>query len=127
MKVKDIDHITIFVDDLEKCMRFYHEVFDLPILKFDDKQLEFQLGKQKLIFLPIISDEKNNPKNPTAGSGKFCIITKDSLSDITSHLANYGVDIIDGPKKVRGANGEMNSIYVNDPENNIIEICEYKD
>ncbi|UQS84400.1 VOC family protein [Apilactobacillus apisilvae] len=127
MKVKDIDHITIFVRDLEKTMRFYHEVFDLPILTFDESKLEFQLGKQKLIFLTIISSDNNNPKNPSAGSSKFCIIAKDSLSDITSHLANYGVEIIDGPKKVSGANGEMNSIYVNDPEQNVIEICEYKD
>ena len=32
MRVQDIDHIDLTVDDLEQAMRFYHEVLDLPIL-----------------------------------------------------------------------------------------------
>ncbi|MCX8742614.1 VOC family protein [Lactobacillus sp. B3795] len=124
MKVKDIDHITIFANDLKLCMRFYHEVLDLPIIKFTDDRLEFQLGKQKLIFLQNDSDD-NVPENPTPGSSKFCIIVKDSLTDLSAHLANYGVTIIDGPKKVHGSNGPMNSLFINDPEKNVIEICEY--
>lgn len=124
MKVKDIDNITIFAADLKLCMRFYHEVLDLPIIEMTDTKLEFQLGKQKLIFLQNDSDD-NVPENPTSGSAKFCIIVKDSLTDLSSHLANYGVKIIDGPKKIKGANGMMNSIFINDPENNVIEICEY--
>ncbi|AYF92290.1 VOC family protein [Apilactobacillus bombintestini] len=123
MKVKDIDHIVIFAQDLKLCMRFYHEVLDLPIVEFTDNLLELQLGKQKLIFLPA---ERNSdtPANPTPGANSFCITVKDSLEDLSSHLANYGVNIIDGPKKVHGSNGMMNSLFINDPENNVIEIRE---
>lgn len=123
MKVKDIDHITIFSKDLKKCMRFYHEVLDLPIIDFTDDQLEFQLGKQKLIFIanPTVV---NSPDNTVPGAVSFCITVKDSLTDLSAHLANYGVHIIDGPKPVHGSNGNMQAILINDPENNVIEIRE---
>ncbi|WP_056966090.1 VOC family protein [Apilactobacillus ozensis] len=125
MKIKDIDHITIAVENLERCMRFYHEVLDLPIVNQDTKSILLQIGKQK-IKLVLRSQNELTPDKETASSASFCVIAKDSLKDIQSHLANYGVNIVDGPKLVHGSNGEMNSIHITDPEGNLIEICEYK-
>ncbi|MCL0311994.1 VOC family protein [Apilactobacillus sp. TMW 2.2459] len=125
MKIKDIDHITIAVENLERCMRFYHEVLDLPIVKQNEQSILLQIGKQKI---KLVLQNKNDlkPNKETAASASFCVIAKDSLKDIQAHLANYGVNIVDGPKLINGSNGLMNSIHITDPEGNLIEICEYK-
>ncbi|GLB46568.1 glyoxalase [Philodulcilactobacillus myokoensis] len=126
MKVKDIDHVTLFSDDLEKSMRFYHEALDLPVVKFQNDRLELQLGKQKLIILNINAEMPAKPGKNIAGGGSFSLISKDPLEYLTNHFANYGVDILAGPLKIRGANGMMNAIYIHDPDQNLIEICESK-
>lgn len=96
MRVQDIDHIDLTVDDLEQAMRFYHEVLDLPILFEGKTSMIFQLGKQKLV-CKTPADDNLHAMNPTVGSTTFSILAKDSLATIEKHLANYFIDIVAGP------------------------------
>ncbi|MCF6514722.1 lactoylglutathione lyase [Lactobacillus sp. S2-2] len=114
MKVKDIDNITIYIEDLNKTMRFYHETLDLPIVKKSDYMITFQLGKQKLN-CSLINDEDNSNNLPSIGSGNLTILVKDPIEVIKAHLENYFIDLIEFSK-------ENKSIKFLDPDQNLIEI-----
>ena len=124
MNVRDFDHLTITVKNLNRTMRFYHEVLDLPVVSFTKKLLVIQLRHQKLVFRQVNQQYDPQIAKPTPGATAFGLTAKDSLKYTKEHLINYGVKIIKGPVKTRGSNGPMNSIYVYDPDQNLIEISE---
>ncbi|MEJ6399701.1 VOC family protein [Nicoliella lavandulae] len=126
MKIKDIDQITVTVTDLKATMRFYHEVFDLPIISIDDEHLAIQIGHQKIVFVTVETATTNKIATPTPGASSITLIVKDSLDYVINHMANYGVDVIDGPTEIKGSNGPMNAISVYDPDQNVIQLCETK-
>ncbi|XIF19550.1 MAG: hypothetical protein AJITA_00206 [Acetilactobacillus jinshanensis] len=126
MRVRDIDHLTITVKDLDRTMRFYHEVLDLPVVSFTKKLLTVQLGHQKLEFRQADMNYNPNIPHATPGASAFCITDKDSLTYTKEHLANYGVKVVRGPVEVRGSNGPMRALWILDPDSNLIEIKEAK-
>lgn len=56
------------------------------------------------------------------GSGNFCLLTDVPLGEVIAHLAREGVEIIEGPGERAGAVGPLSSVYVNDPDGNLVEI-----
>lgn len=125
MNIRNIDHITLTVSDEERSVRWYHEVFDLPIVEFDNGRRGVKLGKQKINFQQSDAPHLPVAKHPLAGSADFAIIATDPLANILSHLTNYAVEIVDGPLPKQGALGPMTSVYVRDPDENLIEIGKY--
>lgn len=125
MKIKDIDHITLTVTDLAATLRFYHEVFDMPIIETDDGRQSVLCGKQAIKFQLTKQPHPPVAAAPTPGSADFCIIVKDPLEEVKNHLISYYVPIIAGPVERNGAHGKITSFYINDPDNNLIEVAEY--
>ncbi|MBB1078706.1 VOC family protein [Limosilactobacillus sp. STM2_1] len=128
MKVRRIDHIVLTVADLEKSMRFYHEVFDMPVLKEQngDDLITLRCGHQLIRLQKAERPTDLKAAKPTIGSADLCIVAGDNLDDIIHHLNSYYIEIIAGPIEKHGAEGQMTSLYVHDPDNNLIEIAVYK-
>lgn len=125
MKIKRLDHIVLTVSDLAKATRFYHEVFDMPILEESETVVTLRCGHQLLKLQTTARKDALVAKTPTSGSADLCLVTVDALADDINHLKSYFVEIIAGPVTKIGANGQMTSIYLNDPDGNLIEISEY--
>lgn len=128
MRVRRLDHIVLTVSNIPQATRFYHEVFDMPVIEdqTNENVTTLRCGHQ-LIRL----QKANRPTNlkadhPTVGSADLCIVVGDNISDVENHLKSYFVNIIEGPEKKMGSEGEMTSIYITDPDNNLIEIASYK-
>lgn len=128
MKMRRIDHVVLTVTDLEQSMRFYHEVFDMPVIKeqSNDDLITMRCGHQLIRLQKIDRPTTLKAANPTIGSADLCLVAGDSIDDIFHHLNSYYIDIIAGPIVKQGAEGEMTSLYVYDPDNNLIEIAVYK-
>lgn len=128
MKMRRIDHVVLTVTDLEQSMRFYHEVFDMPVIKeqSNDDLITMRCGHQLIRLQKIDRPTTLKAANPTIGSADLCLVAGDSIDDIVYHLNSYYIDIIAGPIVKQGAEGEMTSLYVYDPDNNLIEIAVYK-
>ena len=128
MKMRRIDHIVLTVTDLEQSMLFYHEVFDMPVIKeqSNDDLITMRCGHQLIRLQKIDRPTTLKAADPTIGSADLCLVAGDSIDDIVHHLNSYYIDIIAGPIVKQGAESEMTSLYVYDPDNNLIEIAVYK-
>lgn len=128
MKMRRIDHIVLTVSSLEESSRFYHEVFDMPIIdqQTDDNIITLRCGHQLIRLQKTDRPTDLKAAQPTIGSADLCIVAGDKVEDILHHLRSYYVDVVAGPVEKHGSEGEMTSIYVHDPDNNLVEIVVYK-
>jgi len=123
MKIRDIDHVTMYVTNLDQTTRFYHETFDMPVLEKDDQHALMLCGKQALDFKLITTANTIEAKEKATGATAFCFIVKEQLSDVENHLRSYYIPIIDGPSIHQGAHGKLTSLFINDPDGNLLEIA----
>jgi catechol 2,3-dioxygenase-like lactoylglutathione lyase family enzyme len=126
IKINRLDHFVLTVANLEKTCQFYVRVLGMTAIEFgSDRRKALQFGEQKINLHQV--DRTFEPKalNPTPGSADLCFITENSLTDVISHLKNCRVEIIEGIVKRTGAIGAIESIYIRDPDGNLVEISSY--
>ena len=127
MKLEKIDHVVITVKNLNKTIDFYTNILGMKLEEFsslDNDQIRYAMsfGSQKI----NIHEEKNpfkpNALNPYSGSMDICFISKNKINDWVHHLVKKGINIEIGPERKTGALGPILSIYIRDPDFNLIEI-----
>ena len=122
--INSLDHLVLSVANIDITVDFYTEVLGMELSTVDGgKALAF--GEQ-MIKLQQRGHEVN-PKaaHPTAGAADLCFITSTPLEEVISHLSDQKVRIEEGPVERNGAMGKMRSIYVRDPDKNLVEISNY--
>ena len=128
MKLEKIDHVVITVKDLNKTIDFYTNILGMKLDKFlsslDNKQIRYAVsfGSQKINIHEEKKTIKPNASNPSSGSMDICFISKNKINDWVYHLVKKGINIEIGPEKKTGALGPILSIYIRDPDFNLIEI-----
>jgi catechol 2,3-dioxygenase-like lactoylglutathione lyase family enzyme len=124
MKIKKFDHIVITTQDLEKCLHFYVDILGMePDIRNDRYAVKFgeqkiNIHRKKAEFLPAA-------RNVTYGSQDICLIAEGRIEDIEDELKAKGVEIELGIVSRTGACGSISSIYLRDPDENLIEISTY--
>ena len=127
MNVNRIDHLVLTVKDIELTCEFYSKVLGMEIVTFREGRKALVFGEQKL---NLHEDGKGfEPKalKPTPGSIDLCFITTTSLEQAIKHFDSMGVKVVEGPVKRTGAYGVINSVYIKDPDGNLLEISNYLD
>ena len=128
MKLEKIDHVVITVKDLNTTIDFYTNVLGMKLEKFftssHDHQIRYAIsfGSQKINIHEQKKPIKPNALNPTSGSMDICFISNNKINDWVHYLVKKGINIEIGPEKKTGALGPILSIYVRDPDFNLIEI-----
>ena len=124
MNIEYLDHFVLTVQNIEQTCNFYQQVLGMEVTTFGNRKA-LKFGKQKINLHQINNQFSPVAENPTVGSGDFCLITTTPLTEIIAHCERLGVAIISGIVKRTGANGTINSIYIRDPDGNLIEIANY--
>ncbi|WP_290033446.1 VOC family protein [Ligilactobacillus cholophilus] len=128
MRVRRLDHIVLTVSNIEKATRFYHEVFDMPVIndQTDENVTTLRCGHQLIRLQKSDRPTELKAEHPTIGAADFCIVVGDDIESVENHLKSYFVNIVAGPIEKIGSEGKMTSIYITDNDQNLIEISSYK-
>ncbi len=128
MRIEKIDHVVITVKDLNKTIDFYTNILGMKLEEFsstlNDNQIRYAVsfGSQKINIHEEKKLFKPNALHPYSGSMDICFISKNRINDWVHHLEKRGIKIEIGPEKKTGALGPILSIYIRDPDFNLIEI-----
>ena len=125
MKIRHIDHLVLTVKDIHASCRFYTTVLGMEEVSFGQGRKAVVFGNQKINFHQHGQELEPRALHPKRGSGDLCFITDDSISDVIEHIQSCRIEIIEGPVARTGTQGPMTSIYIRDPDQNLIEIATY--
>ena len=124
-----LDHLVLTVADIESTCRFYSQVLGCEIIRFggdgEKSRYALRLGDspQKINLHPAASPFKPAAQTPQSGSADLCFITQTPLSEVLNHLHRAEIPVIEGPVPRTGTLGAISSIYIRDPDGNLIEIA----
>jgi catechol 2,3-dioxygenase-like lactoylglutathione lyase family enzyme len=90
---------------------------------FGTARTALQFGGQKINLHQLGYEFEPKAQTPTPGSADLCLITATPLSDVIAHLAACGVVVEEGPVPRTGARGPLESVYIRDPDGNLIELA----
>ena len=124
-----LDHIVLTVENIEATTQFYERAlgFEREFFRGPEGQPRHALhfGKLKINLQDRATETPTKAKMPTFGSGDFCLIAAVPLDEVIAHLHAEKIAIDTGPVARRGALGPMQSIYLRDPDGNLVEVAEY--
>jgi len=124
-----IDHIVLTTRDKDACIRFYTEVLGMKLEKFrtpTEERLALKFGAQKINLHEWGREFVPRAHVAVPGSLDLCFIASVPLEKVVEKLKAMRVSILEGPVAKTGALGPMQSVYVRDPDLNLVEISEYR-
>jgi catechol 2,3-dioxygenase-like lactoylglutathione lyase family enzyme len=122
--IDHLDHLVLTVANIEATVAFYTSVLGMESVTFEGRKA-IRFGVQKINLHQTGNEFEPKAAHPTPGSGDLCFITKIPLEDVIAHLNRTGTRIELGPVDRTGAIGAIRSVYLRDPDFNLIEISIY--
>ena len=126
--IDHVDHIVLTTRDKEACVRFYTAVLGMELEKFrtpTEERLALKFGTQKINLHEWGREFTPRAHVAVPGSLDLCFIAAIALEEVVEKLKQHGVPILEGPVAKTGAQGPIRSVYVRDPDLNLIEISVY--
>ena len=125
MQIDRLDHLVLTVADIARTCEFYTRVLGMEIVRFGEGRTALKFGRQKINLHPADNIPGLVAHRPTPGSGDLCFITTMPLAEVQAHLERCRVPLVAGPGERAGAIGTIQSVYIRDPDQNLIEISNY--
>jgi catechol 2,3-dioxygenase-like lactoylglutathione lyase family enzyme len=123
--IDHLDHIVLTTRDLEGCIRFYRDVLGMKLESFQtptERRQALKYGNQKINIHEWGKEFTPRAHVAAPGTLDLCFIASVPLDEVIAKLKSSGVKIIEGPVMKTGATGPIRSVYVRDPDLNLIEI-----
>ena len=121
-----IDHFVLTVDDVEATCAFYADNLGAAVVTFGEDRTALRIADQKINLHPSGNEYEPKATRPTPGAGDFCVTTDTPIGTVERELRDAGVEVVEGPVERTGAQGPMTSLYVRDPDGNLVEVAEYR-
>lgn len=122
--IASIDHVVLTTRDEQQCVDFYARVLGMSVERYGANRLALRFGQQKINVHQPGLDAGLKATDPRAGSLDLCFIASVPLSRVIAQLNECGIAIIAGPVERSGGVGRIRSVYVRDPDGNLVEISE---
>ena len=125
--IDHLDHLVLTTAHPDDCIRFYTEVLGMTLERFGEGRIAFRFGAQKINL--HVKGREHEPKAhlPVPGALDLCFIAAVGLDEVVARLQQAGIPIVEGPVLRTGATFRLRSVYVRDPDLNLIEISERAD
>ena len=126
--IERVDHIVLTTRDKDACIRFYSVVLGMDLVRFKtptEERLALKFGSQKINLHVWGREFVPRAHVAVPGSLDLCFIAAVPLEEVIANLNAKGIAIIEGPVDKTGANGPIRSVYVRDPDLNLVEISVY--
>lgn len=124
MKLKNFDHIVLTTSHLEECLHFYRDFLGMTV-SCENGRYALLFGRCKINIHRRPGEFKPAAAYSVSGSIDLCIITETPMEKVLSELLTKGAPVITDIVDRHGARGPMKSIYLRDPDGNLIEIARY--
>ncbi len=126
MKVDALDHLVLTVLDIDITIAFYRDVLGMRAEVFQPpdgpRRRALEFGTQKINLHQKGAEFEPKAGTPTPGSADLCFLSQTPLKDWQLHFAALGVPVEQGPVMRTGATGAIISLYLRDPDGNLIEL-----
>lgn len=122
--IKTFDHVVLTTRNLERCLDFYTRVLGMKVERYGANRIALRFGDHKFNVHPPGFEAGIKARTPTPGSLDLCFLADRPLDEVIAHLEKEGVPIEEGPSNRTGARFTLRSVYVRDPDENLIEISE---
>jgi len=125
MKISHLDHFVLTVANIEITCQFYQSALNFEVITFAENRKALQFGNQKINLHQVGKEFEPKAYHPTVGSADLCFIAETPLEEVIKHLQQLNIKIVEGPIQRTGAVGKIVSVYLRDPDQNLIEISNY--
>lgn len=122
--IKSLDHLVLTTRDADKCVDFYTRVLGMKLETFGQGRTALRFGEQKINVHDKNTVTDGYAAHPTPGSLDICFLADRPLDEVIAQLRAAGIPIELGPVQRTGARFALRSVYVRDPDRNLIEISE---
>ena len=125
MKIKQLDHLVLTVNDIDISVDFYQRVLGMTKVIFAGHRVALKFGQQKINLHELGSEFEPKAQVAIPGSADLCFVSDSPVQEAMQQVESCGVEILEGPVMRTGAMGEVTSFYFRDPDGNLIEVCCY--
>jgi len=127
--ISHLDHLVLTTANEAACVDFYTRVLGMTLETFIGgtppvERKAFKFGNQKINLHVKGKEFEPKAQLPTPGALDLCFIAAIPLAEVIARLHDCAWPIVEGPVLRTGATQKINSVYVRDPDNNLIEISE---
>jgi catechol 2,3-dioxygenase-like lactoylglutathione lyase family enzyme len=122
IRIDHLDHLVLTVASIEESCDFYSSVLGMGVETFGEGRKALTFGRQKINLHQAGREFEPKADRPMPGSADLCFIAETPLPSVVAHLAETGIAVEEGPVRRTGATGPLLSVYIRDPDRNLIEI-----
>jgi len=122
--IEILDHLVLTVANLDATTDFYTEVLGMDLISFNGRKA-LAFGEHRINLHQRGHEGSPRAAHPTPGAGDICFVTATPLEQVIAYLGELRVHIEEGPVERVGALSQLRSIYIRDPDHNLIEIANY--
>lgn len=122
MKISHLDHLVLTVADVAATEAFYCRVLGMEPVTFSEGRKALAFGNQKINLHQAGREFEPKAERPTPGAADLCFIVATPLEEVIAHLQAHHIPLVEGPVRRTGATGPLRSVYVRDPDQNLIEL-----
>ncbi|MEL7211845.1 MAG: VOC family protein [Pseudomonadota bacterium] len=117
-----LDHLVLTVASIDATCAFYETILGMQTVTFGEGRKALTFGKQKINLHEAGKEFEPKAHSPTKGSADLCFLLTGGLKDMEAHLTAHNIPIEEGPVPRTGATSPITSLYIRDPDANLIEL-----
>ncbi|MGA1940106.1 VOC family protein [Arcobacter sp. YIC-310] len=125
ININSLDHFVLTVKNMDKTVDFYEKVLGMKKEIFKENRVALRFGNSKINLHQLGKEFEPKAYNVKEGSADLCFIIDTQIEEAKLYIESLGIEIEEGIVQRTGAKGLINSIYLRDPDKNLIELSNY--